>query len=74
MFSFALLCVLSSFAIILMRKSFAFCVSLVSSDCYVAFANDAVSCNAMPRCVIVVFPDDTHFLFTIKVNGRIDIR
>ena len=57
-----LLCVLSSFAIILMGEEragcFVLCVFLVSIGCCVALPRDATGCL---QFVIVVFPDHTHY-------------
>ena len=59
MFCCALLCVYSSFAIIL-TGCFALFVFLVSHDSYVALPCDA---TALTEFVIAVFPDHTHLLF-----------
>ena len=53
MFCCALLCVLSSFAIILMGKIwFALFVFLVSCDCYVALPHGAMGWSAVYDCGI----------------------
>ena len=70
-FCYVLLCVLSSFAIILTRKrereliAFALIVFPMSCDrlCSVAFSHGVVGWSAM--CVFVVFPDHTHSLFAL---------
>ena len=59
-FCCALLCVHSSFAIISMLACcFALFVFLASRDCCVALPHDAMGLSAL--CVIVVFPDHTHY-------------
>ena len=66
LFCYALLCVLSSFAIILKRKGELVAFLLLSCGCLVAVF---VMWLFLPmlwvglQCVIVVFPDHTHLLF-----------
>ena len=65
MFNCELLCVYSSFAIILMEKrelvALGFFVFLVSRDCCVALPHGAKGLSAV---VSVVFPDHIHLLFS----------
>ena len=65
LFCYALLCVHSSFAIILKRKRKLVALLLLSYRCIVTINVPwlflAVSCVGLQR-VIVVFPDHTHFL------------
>ena len=78
LFCCALLCVLSSFAIILNGKGelIALLLCLQMScycKCYLALPQGAMVCL---QCVIVVFPDHTHLLKTskyqeIEVNASI---
>ena len=72
MFCWALFCVHSRFAIILMGNERADCsalfVFLVSLDCCVALPHDARGLSAV---VIVVFPDHTHLLFLNSLAEKI---
>ena len=65
-FWYALLCVLSSFAIILKRKRELVALLLLSNGCLV-IVNVLWLFLRVPwvslQCVIVVFPDHTHLLF-----------
>ena len=67
----ALLCVLSSFEIILKRKRELFALLLLSYGCLVTVSVLwlflALQWVGL-RCVIVVFPDHTHLLFSIFLN------
>ena len=66
LFSYALLCVHSSFAIILKRKRSPVALLLLSYRCIVTL-NVLWLFFTVPwvdlQCVIVVFPDHTHLLF-----------
>ena len=66
LFCYALLCVHSSFAIILKRKKRLFALLLLSYRC-IDTINVLWLFLTVPRvglkCVIVVFPDHTHLLF-----------
>ena len=66
LFCCVLLCVLSSFAIILMRKRELVALLLLSSRCLVTLSVPWLFL-IVPfvglQCVIVVFPDHTHLLF-----------
>ena len=73
LFCYALLCDHSSFAIILKRKRKLVALLLLSYRCIVTinvlwlfFTVPWVG----PQCVIVVFPDHTHLLFNITMNGN----
>ena len=72
MFCCALLCVHSSFAIISMEKRELVALLFLSSWCHVIVMWLFL---AMPRVclqfVIVVFPDNTHFLFLVIVKTSI---
>ena len=66
LFWYALLCVLSSFAIILKRKRELVALLLLSHGCLVT-VNVRWFFLTVPwiglQCMIVVFPDHTHLLF-----------
>ena len=66
LFCYALLCVFSSFAIILKRKRDLVALLLLSYGCPLT-VNVLLLFLTAPwvglRCVIVVFPDHTHLLF-----------
>ena len=72
-----LLCVLSSFAIILKGKREMIVLLLLSYGCLVT-VNVLWLFLTLPwvglRCVIVVFPDHTHLLFLIYVSLTFDSR
>ena len=59
---FALLCVLSSFAIILKRKRERLALLLLPKGCLVLRLFRTVLWVGL-RCLIVVFPDHSHLLF-----------
>ena len=66
LFCYALLCVFSSFTIILKRKRELVALHLLSYGRLVAVnANGAAVCL---QCVIVAFPDHTHLRFVMKLN------
>ena len=66
LFCYALLCVQSSFAIILKRKRNQVALLSLSYRCVIAI-NAVLLFLTVPwvglQCVIVVFPDHTHLLF-----------
>ena len=70
LFWYALLCILSSFAIILKRKIELVALLLLSYKClvtvYVLWLFLAMPWIDM-QCVIVVFPDHTHLLFYLLI-------
>ena len=70
----ALLCVLSSFAIILKRKRELVALLLLPYRCHVT-VNVLWPFLAVPwvglKCVIVVFPDHTHLLFHSVYNNSL---
>ena len=72
LFCWALLCVLSSFAIILKRKRELVALLLLSYRCLVT-VNDLWILLTVPlvglHCVIVVFPDHTNFRFGFLSKG-----
>ena len=72
LFCYALLCVLSSFAIILKRKRDMAALLLLPCGCliavYVLWLFLAVLLFGL-QCVIVVFPDHTHLMFYIDFSG-----
>ena len=72
LFCYALLCVHSSFANILKRKRKLVALLLLSYRCIVTI-NVLWLFLTVPRvglqCVIVVFPDHTHFLKSIDLNS-----
>ena len=78
LFCYALLCILSSFTIILKRKRELVVLLLLSNECLVN-VNIMWLCLMVLQvglqCVIVVFPDHTHLLFicTFKVLYFSDI-
>ena len=69
LFCFALLCVHSSFAIMLQRKRKLVALLLLSYRCIVTI-NDLWLFRMVPwvdlQCVIVVFPDHTHLTFFLS--------
>ena len=69
LFCFALLCVYSSFAIILKRKKKLVALLLLSYKCIVTM-NALLLFLTVPwaglQCVIVVFPDHTYLVFVFK--------
>ena len=69
LFWYALLCVLSSFANILMREIQLFALLLLSFECLVT-VDDLWLFLTVPwvglLCVIVVFPDHTHYIFSYR--------
>ena len=71
LFCCALLCVHSSFAIILKRKRKLIALLLLSHICIVTI-NVLWRFITVPwvglQCVIVVFPDHTHLLFYMDIN------
>ena len=71
LFCFALLCVHSSFAIILKRKRKLVTLLFLSNRCIVAInvlrLFLTVPCVGL-RCAIVVFPDHTHFLMHLQTS------
>ena len=71
LFCYALLCVLSSFAIILKRKRELIALLLMSYGCLVT-VNDMWFFLMMPwvglQCVIVVFPEHTHLFTDILIT------
>ena len=73
LFCFALLCVHSSFAIILKRKRKLCALLLLSYRCIttlnVMWLFLKVSWAGL-QCVIVVFPDHTHLLLGVKCQGQ----
>ena len=68
LFCYVLLCVYSSFAIVLKRKRKLVPLLLLSYKCTVII-NDLWLFRMMPwvglQCVIVVLPDHTHLLFVL---------
>ena len=73
LFFYALLCVHSSFAIILKRKRKLVALLLLSYSCivtvYVLWLSLMVPLVGL-RCVIVVFPDHTHFLCYLYATAK----
>ena len=71
LFCYALLCFHSSFAIILKRKIKLVALLLLSYRCIVTI-NAMWLFLAVPwvglQCVIVIFPDHTHLLFSIDLR------
>ena len=67
MFCCALLCVLSSFAIIFMGKIELVALLCLSSWCLVVIV--VLLFLACLQFVIVAFPDHTHLLFFIEINN-----
>ena len=71
LFCYALLCVHSSFAIILKRKRKVVALLLLSYRCIVTI-NDLWLFLMVPwvdlQCVIALFPDYTHLLFSNKIR------
>ena len=69
----ALLCVLSSFEIILKRKRELVALLLLSYICLVT-VNVLWFYLTVPwaglQCVIVVYPDHTHFYFVVRASSR----
>ena len=63
LFCYALLCVFSSFTIILKRKRELVALHLLSYGRLVA-----VNANGAAVCVIVAFLDHTHLLFVMKLD------
>ena len=70
LFCYALLCVLSSFAILLKRRRKLVALLLLSNRCIVTM-NILWLFLAAPwaglQCMIAVFPEHTHLLFVVNV-------